>query len=304
MRRAVLIGHHKVSWRDWIKSHRADADLFCMDPADVVSGHPGKLTLLRGEKVLYQRFFGGSDLQHAPHVWLGALHEGLTHTDRPLIIQFPLHRPTPLAWQTILLGLQIAKPTEILVAEGTQIDLNAFPIGPEIVELDKAFPTMVQQAQRKAQWMALTERCKTHDLDLRSVSIEGARLGSGRRLDPTERSRLNLEDCLVEITGSTLLVVSGREIEDWVVSRALDFSHCTKAHLVDPAWFEGLFCAFARQSGEDFGYGFIRSFDFENLRMTVSNTAEPPTPVRILRLGSIRVDPKGVELTELKPWQV
>jgi len=304
MRRTALIGHPGVSWRDWIKSNRGKSDLLCLDPADVVTAHPGKFTLLRGEKVLYQRFFGSADLQKAPHVWLGALNEALSKTDADVIVQFPLYRPTPVAWQAVLLGLQLFLPTDILVAEGTMVDLNAFPIGPELVALDKAFPAMVQQAQRKAQWMALRERCKLHEIDLRNVSIEGARLGSGRRLDPVERGRLTLEDCLVEVTGTNLMIISHQEIDERVVARALDFTHCSKAHLVDPHWFEGLISAFARQSGEDFGYGFVESFDFENLKMTAWNTAEPPTPVRILRLGSLRVDLRGNELPELKPWQV
>jgi polynucleotide 5'-kinase involved in rRNA processing len=68
--------------------------------------------------------------------------------------------------------------------------------------------------------------------------------------------------------------------------------------------YRNLLCSFAKQSGEDFGMGILTDIDWNSMRAYAQCTAVPPAPVRILRLGSLRVDSNGHELGEVRPWQV
>ena len=53
----MLIGHAKVSWREWLKAHRKGRDLIVLDPADAELAPPGRFSLMRGDKVIAGRFF-------------------------------------------------------------------------------------------------------------------------------------------------------------------------------------------------------------------------------------------------------
>jgi polynucleotide 5'-kinase involved in rRNA processing len=100
------------------------------------------------------------------------------------------------------------------------------------------------------------------------------------------------------------MVVTRAEIEDKGVSRALDMSGSSKMHMVLADAYNGVLCSLTRQDGEDFAIGFVESIDWENLTMQVLSTAVPPAPVRIVRLGSIRIDRAGRELGEVAPWRL
>jgi polynucleotide 5'-kinase involved in rRNA processing len=222
-----------------------------------------------------------------------------------LIVQLFPYRSVPLLRHVTLLISQLMRPTEILVASGTEMDQTGFPIGPAEVEIDKAFPPLVQMAQRKALWLRMFEGCENHTIDLRKVSIEGVRLGTGNRLSVEERQRAKLQNSLyAEKAGATLFVVSDVDIEEADVAAALDFSGCTRAHFVAPGMYRNLLCSFARQSGEDFGIGIVTDVDWQSMRAHALCTAIPPAPLRILRLGALRVDSNGRELGEVRAWQV
>ena len=66
--------------------------------------------------------------------------------------------------------------------------------------------------------------------------------------------------------------------------------------------YDNLLCALVRESGEEIGHGMIESFDFRNGIVRVWADAVPPIPVRVLKLGSLRVDRNGKELGELRAW--
>lgn len=221
------------------------------------------------------------------------------------IVQTFAYRPTPLLRQTLFALVELIRPEKILVAHGTALSFRGFPVEIEEVELEDALPATVQHAQRKAQWLRLIEEGEDHEVDLREVALDGVRLGSGTALSAEERSRAGFADALhVERGGSVLLAVLPYEPEDWEVARALDLTGCARAVLVEPHAYEHLICAFARKGGEEIGMGMIRSVDWADRRMRVRCTAVPPARPETLRIGSLRVDPDGRELGEVRPWQV
>lgn len=305
MGRTLLIGNPRVTWREWLRDHRGKRDLLCLDPSDPAQEIPARLALFRGEYPIRTRFYGSLDPQRAPHVLVGALAAAMPRMGEDAIVQLFAYRPSPLMRQVAMLLAQTLAPSRIVVAEGTELDMDGWPVGPEKVELEENFPPMVQHAQRKAQWLRLIEECGPHDVDLRSVTLEGSRLGSGKALGSEERTRAGLRGAVhAERCGKSLLVVSPEDPDDGEVARALDVTGCAKAQFVHPGEYTNLLCAFARESGEEIGMGIVQSIDWEARRLQALCTAVPPAPVKILRLGSLRVDPNGRELGEGRPWQL
>lgn len=301
MKRTVLVGHPSISWRTWIKDNRGNRDFLCLDPSDATYGQPGTFTLFRGDRHLYQRFYGSLDPSRAPHVLFASLVEALTHTDRDLLIQLFVYRVTPLLRQTLQLILQHINADEIFIPENLR---DAIPDGTVLIGIDKSFPNLVQIAQRKAQWLDLLERCEDHVVDLNECRLEGARLGSGQRLSLSQREKLGLDKAYAETIGNSLFIVSEDEFDERTVSRAMDFTHTNRVSLASPDLYQGALCAFSKHSGEDFGFGIVDHIDFEKMKAFVRCTAIPPVPVPILRIGSLRIDAQGNEHGELKPWQV
>jgi hypothetical protein len=304
MPRTLLIGGSNTSWREWLKTHKQDRDLLCLDPSDAVQGHAGRFSLNRRERPIWERFYGSLDPQKSPHLIIAALVDGLSHAKDESIIQLFPYRPTPVLRQTTQLILDLCQPTEILVDSEFEFRGFRLPIEPQPVDLNKSFPSQVQQAQRKAQWLGLIERCENHTVDLRETIIEGVRLGSGNAVDEHQKSKLKLENAYVEVVGSSLLVVSDSEFDDTTISRAMDYTHCARVNIVSPQLYEGCVCAFSKQTGVDFGFGYVQKIDFVNRRASVRCTAIPPVPVPTLRIGSLRIDDLGTEMGELKPWQI
>jgi hypothetical protein len=305
MGRLLLIGSAATTWREWLKENRGKRDLLCLDPADPGQSPPGRLCLLRGEKAVSWRFYGGLDPQRAPHVLLAALAQLLTEAGDDAIVQLYSYRSTPLLRHLSMLIAQMVQPEGIFLPAGAAVEQNGYPVGPEEVELEAAFPAMVQGAQRKAQWMKLLENCTEQEVSLDEVAIEGARLGSGAKLTEEALRKSGLEGVLHgEVSSGTLLLIAHEEPEEHRMARALDMFHCSRANVVSPNDYANLLCSFARQSGEDFGMGVVDKIDFERRTVTALCTAVPPAPVRILRIGGLRVDRQGRELGELRPWQV
>lgn len=301
--RTLLIGNPQTSWREWLREHRGDADLLCLDPGEPTS--PARFVLWRANRPVYSRFYGSLDPQRAPHALVAALAQALPRAGHDLTVQLFAYRPTPLMRQTVQLAAQVLQPTEILVAKGTLLHRAGFAGACAEVELESVLPPAVQAAQRKAQWMKLLEEAAPHEVDLNAVAVEGARYGSGEALGPETRARIGLESARhAEKTGNTLFVVADEELDERDIARALDDTHCTKAQLAHPSLFENLLCSFARQTGEDFGLGLVQSIDWPSRTARILCTAVPPAPVRILRLGSLRIDREGNELGEVRSWQV
>jgi len=305
MGRTLLIGNPGSSWREWLKEHRGTRPFLCLDPADPIQGIPGQLCLFVAGKPIISRFYGSLDPQRAPHILPSLLAQALEKEPDDLIVQLFPYRPLPLLRHMAMLIAQQLRPTEILVAQNTELDQGGFPIGPSEVEIDSAFPPLVQMAQRKAQWLRLFEGCEKHTFDLRKVSTEGIRLGTGIRLNTEERQRAHLKDVLyAERAGGTLFAVTDLDVEESDVAAALDFTGCTRAQFVAPGLYRNLLCSFAKQTGEDFGMGILTDIDWQSMRGYALCNAVPPAPIRILRIGALRVDSDGRELGEVRPWQV
>lgn len=99
-----------------------------------------------------------------------------------------------------------------------------------------------------------------------------------------------------------LFAVVEQDLEEDVVSQALQFTACSRATFVQAEAYQGLTCSFARQNGEDFGHGVVQRIDWREMRVHVLCDAVPPAPVRTLRLGGMRVGPDGDEWGEVRPW--
>lgn len=297
--RTLLLGDSQVTWHEWLKLNRAGRDLICLDPNDSEQSPPGRITLRRGEKVLAWRFIGGLDPLRAPHLILAGLSELLSQAAEDAIVQLPPFHPSPLMRQVCLAAAEMCRPGEIFAAKGLAMDLSGLPVGSVHVELERSFPDLVRNAQRKAQWLKMFESCERHEVMLDEVTLEGARLGSGRRLDGESPEVLHMEAC-----GQTLLIVTEGQLEDRTLGTLLNHSHGSRAHVVAPNAYEGLLCSFARQSGEDFGIGMIERVDFTARVAHVLNTAVAPAPVRLLRIGGLVIGTDGNERGEIRPWQV
>ncbi|MBN9504028.1 MAG: hypothetical protein BGO01_03335 [Armatimonadetes bacterium 55-13] len=305
MARTLLLSTPDRTWRDWLKDHRKGRDLICLDPTEPDQAPPGRLCLFRGEKIVAWHFYGSLDPQRSPQTMITALVQLMAQASEDVIVQSFAYRGTPLLRHVTMLMAQIFQPDEILLPKGAPLEQAGFPVGPQEVELEQAFPTMVQNAQRKAHWMKLFENCEEHELELARLSVEGARLGSGEKIAHEVLDRFFKGKGLYgEIAGGALFLIAEEDPSDSEMARALDYFHCSRAHIAHPAEYEGLLCSFARSSGEDFGYGAIISIDFAGGIVKAHSTAVAPTPVRILRIGGLRVDTAGRELGEVRPWQV
>jgi hypothetical protein len=267
-----------------------------LDPDEPDLGFPGRLSLIRDGKPIYTRFFGGLDPQRAPHILVAALSESLSVLrENPLILGFK-YRPTPTLRQTLLMLAQLSRPEQILVPAGLEMSRHGFPVGPEDTELPAAFPPMVHHAQRKAQWLKLNESTEMHTVALRDLPTEGMRLGSGTVVHPNVLPG----SLYLEATGTTLLAVCPDEPAPDDLSKALDLTGTTKGMVVSPEEYDGLLCAFCRDSGEEFGFGYIHTIDWSTFSANIRSTAIPPAPVRLLRVGGLRIDERGRERGELK----
>jgi hypothetical protein len=298
--RTLLIGTPQTSWRDWLREERGKRDLLCLDPADPEHEFLARFVLLRGDRPIFSRFFGSLDSQRAPHVLIAALSRSLPLLGEDALVQLFAYRETPTLRQTAQLVVELLQPERVLSPVSLSLSVPTTKI-----ELEKGFTPNIQHAQRKAQWIKLREQAEPHDIDLRAVQIEGARLLSGAILDDGIRNLAGLGDALhAERQGKTLFVVAAYEPDEHEIGHALDAVGCTRAVFTHPDMYHGLICGFARNHGEDFGTGFIRSIDWARFRAQIHSDAVPPAPVQTLRLGSLRVDEGGNERGEVRPWQV
>jgi hypothetical protein len=305
MGRTLLVGNPAVSWREWEKEHRGTRDWVCLDPSDANHGLPARFTLWRGDKPLAWRFYGSLDARRFPLVVPAALAELSQMAAADAVVQLFPFEPSPVLRHLAILVAQLLQPSEILLAKGTAIDLSGWPVGPEEIEIAGALPIIVQAAQRKAHWLKLVEECVPHEVDLRQVSVEGSRLGSGKPLTPSQLEKTGIGGVVYgEVCGGTLMAVTDEQPDEDSLSRSLAVFHCSKAHIVDTTGYDGLLCSFGRQSGEDIGTGMVQRIDFAARKAHVLCTATAGAPVRILRLGALRLDTRGRESGEVRPWQV
>lgn len=305
MARTLLLGTHKFTWREWLKTNLGSRDLLALDPFDPNTGSLGRVSLIRNGKIVSFRFVGSLDSARNPIAVLQGLAELLAEANLDVVIQLPSYRAAPVQRQLLHALAQVANPDEILVPEGATIPLDEWPIGPETVTVEGAFPEMVQAAQRRARWIEMIENSYDHSVPLHDVSIQGTRLGSGTKINTAQLSAVGLEGIVwAEKCGSTLLLVTKNKIGDRQIGMALNVAHASKLQVVEPMAYSGRLCSLARQRGEDFAMGIIEEIDFVAGVAQVLAHAVPPAPVRILKIGSMLLDSTGRELGDEKPWTI
>jgi hypothetical protein len=289
----LLVGVAGHSWRDWLESRLGDRGLVVADPAVAEYGAPGRVLRVVGGKIDSWRLVGTIDFLRNPVGWLGGLGELVHDGD---VVLGPVIRDAPAARYAVLAMSQMVGADQILMPKGCFAERWGWPVGPEEVPVSTEFPDMVKDAQRRARWLELIEDCQNHEIHLSDVQIMGSRLGSGERAEN--------EFGLGEVSGGTLHLVTREMVDEEMISRMLDEFHVSKVSLVHPRSYHGLICSFAHQDGDDFGLGVIKRFDELRGVMEILNTAVVPAPVRILKIGSFRVDSKGKEIGEQGPWTV
>lgn len=302
--RTLLIGNPGATWRPWLKEFRGKQDLVCLDPADSSHPRPAQLTLFRGERPSEWRFYGSVDGFRLPHLLVAAATKLVCLAETDVVIQAPAYRPGPVARHTLVVLAEALRPDRIVIANSCDIADDGFYVGPDRVDLEAGFPVMVESAQRKAKWLGFLDSATGQELFLDRISIEGARLGSGRALGRSDLERALPGAVHAEVCGSTLFVIADQPLEDSDAARALDTYHASRLQIASPSDYRDLVCALARGSGDDFGFGIIENIDFQRRVVTFASDAIPPAPATILRLGSLRVDSKGNERGDVKPWTV
>lgn len=301
--RTLLIGSQTGVWRDWLAEQLGGRRFVGLDPADASRGTPGRLAVFEGESTLAWRFFGSLDARRAPHVLAARLPALLEAAGPEAVVELFPYRPGPLRLQLARLVAELVLPEAILVDRRCRLEPHGWPAPITEVELPEPLPASVLAGQRKARWLQMIELGEAHELDLRRTAIEGARLGSGIPVPLENLRKYGFQDPVhAEASGSTLYVISNAEVEDVEISRALDAVHASKAVVASPRSFENLLCSFARENGEEFGIG--RVIRLEMPLIHVMATAVPPIAVPLLKLGGLRVDSEGRELSELRPWEV
>lgn len=302
MARTLLIPTPEVDVREWVDAERKKMPLVLLDPGDSTRVPAARLHRIGAEHPEATIFFGSLNPERAPHLILAA--QARLQTDECFLQTAP-YRPTPLMRQTLQLIAEVAQPERIVIAEGAELSLDGWPVGPEVVTFPAALPESIRRAQRKAQWLRMIERAQPHEVPFNQLSVQGMRFGSGTVIRPETWASTHLPPVLhAEVCGGTLLVIAEEEFEDREIARALDLVHAQRMASASPADFADLLCAFVREGGEEFGFGRIESVDFEGRVVHASTDAVPPVPVRILKVGSLRVDRNGNEQGELRNWQV
>src|SRR4051794_29801480 len=114
MARTLLLSSPSFSWREWLKEHRGERDLLCLDPGDPTQSPPAKVTLFRKTKPLYSRFYGSFDAGRAPHVLVAALAQMLHLAGGDVVVQLFPARGAPLLKQVTALCAQLVRPDEVL----------------------------------------------------------------------------------------------------------------------------------------------------------------------------------------------
>lgn len=297
MSRTLLVGDRGGSWRGTAAWPGESAEILCLDAASGDWTTPGRLSLLRGGKVVAWSFLGCLEARWNPIAFLAGVGYLVGVAGTEFTVVMPPVPASPLGRNLTIEAIRIVRPDRIAVSGPGMESALPWPIGPEVLESSETMPSLVSEAQRRARWLELFERCEPHTINLGSVPAIGARLGSGERVE------CGLPGW-TEVCGYTLFCVSEGEVEEIDISHALDVSGATKFRHVQPGAYQGLLCAFARQDGEDFGMGVIDSFDPESGLISARSDAVPPAPVRILKFGTLRLDDSGRELGHVGPWTV
>lgn len=298
----LLIGGPEHTWRD-LRKENPDQPWLCLDPGDPDTGLLARISLHTDRGWLW-RFYGSLDPLRAPHSLIAAAAELLREMGSEGFVRLFPWRRSPLARGTALLVDRLVRPARILCASPDALAEKGWTVGPEAIDPNRGFPPVVVQAQRRAHWYGLLERAEPAELPLADTVLLGARIGSGSRLDPKLAEDCGVKALWVERCGSTLLLVCEEQPGQDAILRATTVLECARATVVAPSQFEGLLCGLSRLNGDDFALAVIQSIDFRTGSIRLLADAVPPVAAPVLKLGALRIGARGVELGELKPWQV
>lgn len=305
MNRTVLLATPQRTWKAWLAQHRGGQLLLCADPAETAFGHPARLSLWKGDRVLESAFLGWLNPVRASAAWVAALVELLRHVDGDTLILLPPYRANPANLELVQLALDLIQPTRIVLGDESGLEFMNWPIGPEVALLEDAHQPSLQIALRKALWLKLRQSSERHEVPLTNLHFRGARLGSGRQLSTEELSASGLDHVLRgELCGQTLFLVSEAPVDDMHIGRALDVTHATKAMVAHPAAYQDLLCALLDADGRELGMGMIDHIDFEGGVLVADVAAVAPAPVRTVKLGGTMVNRDGRESGEVKVWEL
>lgn len=289
----LLVGVVGHSWRGWLDGF--EGPVCVADPHLGDFGYPGRVGVLESGKITDWRFVGSLEGTRNPlGLVLGCLDLVRDWDDGAVI--GPVGKDSPASRQLLISLAQGLGVERIVIPKGSGFGGWGWPVGPEEVGVSADFPALVKDAQRRARWLSLIEDSGVHEVVLADVRVMGARLGSGRRVD--------LGAGLAEVGGSVLHWVTREEVGEDRISALMNEFHVGRVNLVDPRTYHGTICSFAHEEGRDFGMGVVKRFDEERGVVEILSPAVVPAPVRILKLGSLRVDSQGREIGEHAPWAV
>lgn len=299
----LLLGGSQHRWSSWLEQNLGRRPLLVLDPANAEFGTPGCVTLVQGGERKDWRFVGSIDPSRQPMSLLAAAAE-FRETDHLVALTFA-PRPNPTARQLLQAIAQVIGPSEILGPKDEAWEREGWPVGPAEVTLDKALPSVVNQAQRRARWIEAQEDSSLIDVRLGEVTTQGARLGGGELLhrDPFWAKEFP-EVIWAERAAGTLLLVCKGHLNDDQVGVATRHAECARVQLAHESDYEHLFCALCRENGEHLAPGFIERADLAKERLIVRANVTENAGVRLLKIGSLRVDGEGRELGECKPWSI
>lgn len=301
----LLVGGTNSNWNPWLQEELDGRDRLCLDPADTSHGPPGRLALIRGETVVAWRFYGGLSPRRSPHILVRAAATLLPEIREEGVVQlFPV-TASPLIQQLARCIIELARPTQILMASGTPLPLSPWPAPVEEVECEPALPGAVAASKRRARWRQWFSECEVHSISMFQVTLEGVRLGSGRALNAVELEQAGLSRALrAEIQGGKLWIVGDETFDAETIARALDYSGCDRAQSVSPSAYHDVVCSFARSDGEDFALGVIREANFHTGAFRILSPAVSPAVVDLLRIGGLRIGDEAQELGEAPSWSL
>lgn len=292
----LLVGHPKFSWREWLQKEVANRPLIILDPANADYGAPARLFLVENGKVRSWHFAGSIDPNRCPIPLLSGAIQLLKRASEDAVVQLFSARQSPFLRQLSMAISQIVDPEKILVPDGSHLEKQTWLQSAEKVELPAPIPPLVKDAQIKSRWIEMIESGEDHVVELADVAIEGLRLGSGTRL-----AHKDFED-YGEVSAGVLHVVTNRNIPDAEIGRVMDIAHARRLNIIDPTNYSGLICSFSHANGLDFGFGVIRSFDPQREVFHVRCQAVAPAPVKVFKVGSIRITDAGQELETPMAW--
>lgn len=292
MARTLCVLDQRWTWKPWLERGRANRPVLTLDPSVL----PARVTLQVQGQVRGWRFVGspsaarnpigvlGSSValaQQAGEDWLGFLFD----PGQNLVLN-----------QLALEIAQALRVDQVLVPQGSSLETKGWPVGADRVSLEEGYPAMVREAQRRAQWLDVTQACVEHQVSLQDIEVVGARMGAGVVV-PMDRP-----DALCWKYGGNLHLVSERPPGEPETARLLSQHNARAITHARPSDYEGLLCSLAGQAGDDLGIGSVERLDTATASMTLLNTAVAPAHARLLKLGTLKIDHKGRELGEVKPW--